>query len=470
MADRKLKSKCYGLIAGFLIISLLSGITGITLILLNKNNRFDYRLARLDVNEFVLTVEKSLNADPSAAIAGLNPAGLEASPFHAVLIDLKGLILWTKGDTGYKAGESFSLRTLSGINMETLEDGIYQYISPILIDGIQSYNLIVSIPSKEYQERGYIHYPLLLPLIFLLLISFYMAYRFASLLKNSVFRPIKALHDATGNILMGNLETPLTYDYDDELGALCHDFEMMRNELLNGSNQARQLKENEKLLLACISHDLKTPLSSISAYVEGIKEGIVTDEEGIKRYASIVLNKVRILSKLIDDILEHSKTELDEFSIQPEELYAKKYFTEILQELSLDVAQAGIELHIGEIPDYLISIDAKRIRQVIYNIISNSIKYTPAGGKILVSFFTNRRASREELVISIKDTGKGIGASDLPFIFDKFYRGEKARTLNIAGSGLGLNIAKYIVTKHGGYIECDSILEVGTTIMFSLPL
>lgn len=470
MADGKLKRKCNSLIAGLLIVSLLLSLTGIILVLLMKKRSFDYRAARLDVNQFVMTMEETLNSGSAAGITEHNLDGLKDYPFHAILIDLKGKVLWTKGDTEYKVGDKYPLRTLSGINMEVMEKGIYQYIAPILIEDTQSYTVIVSIPSEEYIKHEYLHYPLLFFIIVLFLVSVYMVCKFTGILKHSIFKPIKALHEVTGNILIGNLETPLTYDYDDEVGTLCHDFEMMRTELLNGSNRAKQLKDNEKLLLACISHDLKTPLSSISAYVEGIREGIVTDEDGIKRYTSIILNKVKILTKLIDDILEHSKTELNELSIQREEVYSKQYFTKIFEELSLDIVQAGIEFTISEIPDYLLNIDVKRIRQVIYNIISNSIKYTPEGGKIQISFFTNNRASKEELVISIKDTGEGISASDLPFIFDKFYRGEKARTLNIAGSGLGLNIAKYIVTKHGGYIECDSILDVGTTIMFSLPL
>ncbi len=470
MASGKLNMKCYILIAILLSISLLLGLSGIFLVLSSKNRHFDYRSVRLQVNQYVSVLEKALGFEPISDTAKSKLSKLNSYPFHTLLIDLQGKVLWTKGDTEYKTGDIFPLRTLSGMNMEVMEKDIYQYISPILIHDTQLYTVIISIPAEKYKKSEITYFPLLFLFAFLLLAAVFLSFRFVALLKNYIFKPINALHKATGNILSGDMETPLTYDYDDETGTLCHDFELMRGQLLNSNDHAKQLKDNEKLLLACISHDLKTPLSSISAYVEGIKEGIVTDEEGIKRYASIVMNKVKILSKLIDDILEHTKTELDEFSIHPEEVYAKSYFTEIFFELTPDILQAGIELQIGEIPDYLLSIDVKRIRQVIYNIISNSIKFTPSGGKIQVSFFTNKRETKEELVVSIKDTGKGIGASDLPFIFDKFYRGEKARTLNIAGSGLGLNIAKYIVTKHGGYIECDSILEVGTTILFSLPL
>jgi signal transduction histidine kinase len=240
----------------------------------------------------------------------------------------------------------------------------------------------------------------------------------------------------------------------------------MRDELEAGARREKHMLDNEKLLLACISHDLKTPLAAISGYAEEIRDGFADSQEKINRYVGLVLKKVQVLSKLIDDILDHSKAELHEFSIEKQEIYSKNYFSDVLGDISLDLAHSGIIFKVAEIPNVLLEIDRKRILQVLQNIISNSLKYTKKGGFIEVSF----TLSEKEFIVSIKDNGDGIAAGDLPFVFDKFYRGEKARTQNIPGSGLGLNIAKYIVENHGGRIECDSVLYAGTTMGFSLPI
>ena len=464
----KLRKRNFRILTAILLCLLLLCSLCVFLITKDAKQYFDFRSARIDVNWFITDLESSLSSDNSTSLKNLKT--IRSYPIAYILIDLDGNVVWAQGNTIYHTGEHFPLKALSGINAENVEKGIYQYVTPILIHNRLSYTAVINLPAKEYLKKDFAYYLLLIPAVLLLFLGLCLVIGFIRLMKNSIFEPLAALHKATNNILLGDLETPLTYDYDDETGILCHDFEAMRAKLLYSSNHAKQLKDNEKLLLACISHDLKTPLASISAYVEGIIEEVVTDKEDIKKYAYIVMNKVKILSKLIDDILEHSKTELDELSIHLEEVYSKKYFTDIFTDLSMDVAHAGIDFQIDEIPDFLINIDPQRIRQVICNIIFNSIKFTSTGGIISVNFFTDHSYQKEELVISIKDTGKGIGAADLPFIFDKFYRGEKARTLNIAGSGLGLNISRYIVTKHGGHIECDSILDVGTTIMFSLPL
>ncbi len=471
MGKITLKTKCYTIMAVIAFIFLLLVSYIIFFINSTENDEFDYRTARVQVNRFILNLENILNSEQMKSGYNFNKLNeLNHYKMNYILVDLKGTVIWNSGETQYKTGDSFPLRTLSGIRNESSDGGIYNYIAPIFINDTQQYTVVLTVPTKDFQSHSHNNILLFIPVIILAILMLCLLIGFIKLLRHSIFEPISELHKATNSILMGDLQKPLTYDYDDEPGELCHDFEMMRSELLSASEQAKKLKENEKLLLACISHDLKTPLSSISGYVEGIKEGLVKDEEGIRRYSNIVMDKVTVLSKLIDDILEHSKTELNEFSIETEETYSKMYFTDIFDDVSNDVIRSGLKFRIEEIPDYIVNIDLKRIRQVVYNIISNSLKFTQPGGEIYVSFFTNHGYNGDELVVSIKDTGKGISASDLPFIFDKFYRGEKARTLNIAGSGLGLSIAKYIIEKHGGNIECDSVLDVGTTIMFSLPL
>lgn len=119
-----------------------------------------------------------------------------------------------------------------------------------------------------------------------------------------------------------------------------------------------------------------------------------------------------------------------------------------------------------EIPNVLLKVDKKRISEVIYNLVSNSIKYSKESSEISVYF----EVTSNYLKVYVKDTGRGIASSDVPYIFNKFYRGEKSRNQNIPGSGLGLLISKYIVEAHGGFIECTGSLSKGTTMCFSLPI
>lgn len=303
-------------------------------------------------------------------------------------------------------------------------------------------------------------------ILLFILFAFLLLLRHYQFLKKDILQPLEQIRISTQAIQNEDFTVQVLYDYDGEIGELCHDFELMRDQLEAARQQTALLEQNEQLLLACISHDLKTPLSAIYCYVEGIQNGLVKEEEGIKRYARTILSKVTMLSKLIDDILEHSKSQMNEFSIQTAELYTREYLTGLFQELSLDIKQKGLTFTLEEIPDVLVCIDESRISQVIQNIIYNSIKYTEPGGEIKV----HSLIADNKLILSISDTGQGIGVEDLPFIFNKFYRSEKARTLNVAGSGLGLSIAKNIITKHNGTIQCDSLLGEGTTISFSLPL
>ena len=280
-----------------------------------------------------------------------------------------------------------------------------------------------------------------------------------------MFNPINEMHSSARSILRGNLDEKVLYDYDGEIGEFSHDFEKMRDNLKDSRDSEAKLKRNEKELLACISHDLKTPISSISGYCEGILDGIVKSEEDVKRYSSIILKKARVLTKLIDDMLEYSKAEINEMTIRKDDVYSADYFYDILEDLSLDVETKNRKFILnGEIPNVLLNIDKNRIQEVMYNLVSNSIKYTNESGVIEVSI----EKKNGSLIVHVKDDGMGIAADDIPNVFKKFYRGEKYRNMNIPGSGLGLTISKYIVEKHGGYIEIDSSLKQGTEVIFSI--
>ena len=273
------------------------------------------------------------------------------------------------------------------------------------------------------------------------------------------------MHKSAREILKGNYLEYVNYDYHGEIGEFSHDFEAMRDSLVVAREKEENIKRAEKELLACISHDLKTPIANISGYCEGIIDGVVKEEKDIKRYIGIILKKSRVLNKLLDDILELSKAEINQMTINKKEVYSKEFFEELLEEVSMDVAASGKQFILKtEIPNIIINLDQEKITQVINNIISNAVKYTNDDGIIAMSF----KKLNDGLEIICEDNGIGIGQEELKLVFNKFYRSDKHRNQNIPGSGLGLSIAKYIVEMHNGNIELFSEKTIGTTVIIKI--
>ena len=355
-------------------------------------------------------------------------------------------------------------------NKASAEDNeTIKYSAPLIIDNRQIGTAIFLIPKEEFFDGSpkvltfFNIMPILISLVIIIALVIY-----ASVFsKKDIFAPLASLHKSARSILKGDFSYKIKYDYDSEMGSFCHDFEAMRDELKFSKEKESIIKANEKELLACLSHDIKTPLTAIHGYVSGIKDGIVKDKEGIDNYCTIILNRVKMLSKLLEDILEHSKAELNKMDICKSEFYCGEFFKDVLEDLAVEVESKGIKfIYLEEIPNVLINGDKKRLSQVMYNLVSNSIKYSKEQGEIAIYF----EDGEDFLYVYVKDTGIGISSADIPYIFNKFYRGEKSRNQNIPGSGLGLSISKYIVEAHGGHIECLVSDSNGTTMCFSLPI
>jgi signal transduction histidine kinase/uncharacterized protein YxeA len=394
----------------------------------------------------------------------------EKSSFNYTVVDIKGRVLFSS-ISDYKINTVVSLQDFMEYdNKSSLEHtGFIRYTQPLIINNTEVGSVAFLIPKKDFLDQSpdfltlldVIPISIALIIIIILIISVYI---FA---QKNILWPIATLNESASKILKGDFSYKIKYDYDTEIGAFCHNFEAMRDELKFSKEKEVAIKNNEKELLACLSHDIKTPLTAIHGYVSGIKDGIVKDRKGIENYCVIILNRIKMLSKLLEDILEHSKAELNKMNITLSEFYSGNFFSDILNDLSVEIESAGIQfIAPKEIPNVIINGDKKRISQVMYNLISNSIKYSKESGTISI-YFEN---TANYMKIYIKDNGIGISSADIPYIFKKFYRGEKSRNQNIQGSGLGLSISKYIVEAHGGFINCVQSSSEGTTICFSLPI
>lgn len=384
---------------------------------------------------------------------------LSKEPFPYTIFGMDEMVLWdTTGK--YREGEKVELDTLGGTK---------RYVVPVKMNGKTQVLLMADCSDVDTGMHRKLVVSIICLLVTGMLVFLFLLKRVYRMLERDFWEPLKQLQESTRKILAGNYQQTVFYDYKGQIGQLCHDFEKMRDSLSDSKKREQQMKEKERILYASLSHDLKTPLAIIQGYMEEIAYNVVTTGTEIKEVTELCLSKIQGIIRLTDDILAHSKAELGQLSIVHKEVYARQYFGKILQEQEADAEAAGYELFYELPPQVLLSLDPDRIAEVMQNLIGNAVKYRRKDLKISISFFMEETKPRM-LIVEVKDNGIGIEAADLPFVFDLFYRGNKARTQDIPGSGLGLHITRYIVEQHGGRIECDSIVGVGTTMSFSLPV
>lgn len=285
-----------------------------------------------------------------------------------------------------------------------------------------------------------------------------------------VLEPIGEIATSAQQIIRGNYEYEFRRIFShkvnaDEIGELTYSFELMRDKLKAKQIREEELKKEQQEMISCISHDLKTPISTIKAYAEGMRDGIARNEEARSSYIRIIIEKTNLLITMIEDLLKISNAQLNQLEICRKEVYFVAFFHRAMQEIEGYVRQQDMEFaYRAELEERLVYIDEKRILEVLYNLVENSIKYRRENGRIEII------ASRQgdEVLIRVLDNGMGISSDDIPYVFDKFYRAEKSRSSSIPGSGLGLSICKYIVEQHEGMIYCKSRKEEGCEIGFTL--
>ena len=283
----------------------------------------------------------------------------------------------------------------------------------------------------------------------------------------SIVTPIHHLQVATKKITDGNLDFEMPAGGDDEIGELCTDFEEMRRRLKESAEEKLESERQNKELISNISHDLKTPITAIKGYVEGIQDGVASSPEKLNKYIRTIYNKANDMDRLIDELTFYSKIDTNKIPYNFSKINVAEYFGDCVEEVGLDMETRGIELgyfnYVDE--DVVVIADAEQMKRVINNIIGNSLKYLDKKKGIL-----NIRIKDDGdfIQVIIEDNGKGIAAKDLPYIFDRFYRTDSSRNSSKGGSGIGLSIVKKIIEDHGGRIWATSKEGIGTEIHFVL--
>ena len=283
----------------------------------------------------------------------------------------------------------------------------------------------------------------------------------------SILRPLSKLQEATRKIRDGNLDFTLDIEEDDEIGELCQDFEEMRIRLKESAEQKIQYDNENKELISNISHDLKTPITAIKGYVEGILDGVASSPEKLDKYIRTIYNKANDMDRLIDELTFYSKIDTNRIPYTFSKLNVEDYFSDCAEELGLEMETRGIELVYANYVEKGVQViaDGEQIRRVIHNIVSNAIKYMEKPRGIIQ---LRVKDVGDFIQVEIEDNGKGIAAKDLPYIFDRFYRTDVSRNSSKGGSGIGLSIVKKIMEDHGGKVWATSRLGIGTIMYFVL--
>ena len=254
---------------------------------------------------------------------------------------------------------------------------------------------------------------------------------------------------------------------NDEIGELCADFEEMRIRLKESTEEKVVFDSQNRELISNISHDLKTPITAVKGYVEGLLDGVADTPEKQEKYLRTIYNKANEMDRLINELSFYSKIDTNRIPYAFNKINVREYFDDCIEDLGLELGQEQVTLtyHNQVATNVMVIADAEQMKRVINNIVGNSIKYMDKPDKCI----DIRVLDVGDFVqVEIEDNGRGIAAKDLPCIFDRFYRTDTSRNSSKGGSGIGLSIVHKIMEDHGGKVWATSKEHIGTTMCFVL--
>lgn len=278
----------------------------------------------------------------------------------------------------------------------------------------------------------------------------------AFFLSRRITAPVQSLVTAARNLGKGDFSQRAAVKSRDELGELATAFNSMAAEL----EKADKLRRD---LVADVAHELRTPLSNIKGYLEGIQDGVVEADDATLK---LIYEEVQLLSRLVDDLHELALAESGGLSLDRQVCDIGDIVRDVAGAMGYQAAAKGLKLHL-EMPEIAATafVDGQRIGQVVRNLLGNAINFTPEGGEITISV----GQTKDGVSVSVADSGPGIPPEDLPYIFERFYRVDKARSRATGGSGLGLTIAKRLIEAHGGQLTAESTPGKGSVFTIKLP-
>lgn len=302
-------------------------------------------------------------------------------------------------------------------------------------------------------------------IVSIIIILIFTACMLSAWIHTSLMKPIKKLQVAAQNIKEGNLDFTIEAEGSDEIGELCKDFEEMRQRLKESTEEKMRAEQESKTLISNIAHDLKTPITAVKGYAEGILDGVADSPEKREKYLRTIYSKASEMDTLINELTLYSKIDTNRIPYNFAKINVSDYFNDCIEELGLDLEAKGVGLAYFNYADEdtVIIADPEQLRRVINNIVGNSCKYfDKQKGLINIRI----KDVGDFIQVELEDNGRGIAARDLPYIFDRFYRTDASRNSATGGSGIGLSIVKKIIEDHGGKIWATSKESIGTVMYF----
>jgi signal transduction histidine kinase len=281
-----------------------------------------------------------------------------------------------------------------------------------------------------------------------------------------LINPLELLSYGAEQIKNGNLDFEMNYESDDEFKQVCGDFDEMRLRLKDSVDSQLKYEEDRKQLVVGISHDLRTPLTAIKGYVEGLIDGIANTPEKQKKYLNTIYTKACDMDILVDRLFLFSKLDTGNFPFKFDKINMQEYMNNFYKHMKDEFYEKDVEFFLNNKCNDLctVKLDSQEMNRVLLNIVENSVKYK-GDNKIKVKMIVEEK--EESIIIELSDNGNGVKEEELPNLFVSFYRGDVSRTNPSEGSGLGLAIAKNIVEAHGGKIAAYNMN--GLTINITLP-
>ncbi|HML23776.1 MAG TPA: ATP-binding protein [Aggregatilinea sp.] len=340
---------------------------------------------------------------------------------------------------------------------------VAQPLRPVLVQRANTPFLAVAAPVPRPSLRSVVQTfgeTFFRPLVRAGMLGLLVAIGLSALIARSVARPLQQMSKAAQRIADGDLEQRVPVVGPHEVRTLAQSFNEMTEKVATTQNAQRDF-------LANVSHDLRTPLTSIQGFSQAIAEGVASDPEAARHAAQIIHDEAGRLHRMVESLLDLARIESGQMEMQRRPLWLGDVLHAVAESISMRARDKGVQLDV-QIPPTLprVAGDGDRLAQVFTNLLDNAIRYTPAGGRVTL----DATATADALIVTMRDTGEGIPAAELSRIFERFYQVDKSRQRGRrTGSGLGLAISQQIVEAHGGRIEVASVEGSGTTFTVRLP-
>jgi signal transduction histidine kinase len=281
-----------------------------------------------------------------------------------------------------------------------------------------------------------------------------------------IVRPLRSMEETAASMAQGRYDRRVEVTTQDEVGQLGDSFNTLAQELANFVARTEQMEKLRRDFVANVSHELRTPLTIIRGYTEALRDGTVTDPEKTARFHQLIVSETERLERLIADLLDLSRLQAQQNEMELEPIPLPEVVDSVVAMLRGKAEAAGVQLSWqAEISAAMIRGNGDRLVQLLLILLDNALKYTPTGGKITVSL----TQAAQQVILTVVDTGAGIPAEDLPLIWERFYKVDKAHTRENHGTGLGLSIAREIIDRHHAQVDVASSPGAGTTFTIRFP-